>query len=361
LQELTEARLQVGEDTQLEEKIQVLQNSEKIYDNLAASYEAASDSEYSILSSLKGIAQMIDETSSFSQELKDLSTRINEIYYDFEDVCSSIRSSRDNTVFSPGELDEAINRFELINQLKNKHGKSIEELLEYQEELSEKLSLLESIDEVKNSLKAELSRCKEELVAAAENLSNLRMAAAKELESKISYELTQLNFTNAEFSIEFKPCETITHTGMDNVEFMISANRGEALKPLSKIASGGEMSRIMLAFKKIIGDYDQIPTMIFDEIDSGISGITASVVGGKLREIAANHQIICITHLPQIAAYGDYNYKIAKSSDDAMTYTQVTQLSDEEKVHEIARLLGGSNITETTLKSARELIDASVS
>ena len=143
------------------------------------------------------------------------------------------------------------------------------------------------------------------------------------------------------------------------MEFLISTNRGEPLKPLSKIASGGEMSRIMLAFKKITGDYDEIPTMIFDEIDSGISGIAASVVGRKLAEIAANHQIICITHLPQIAAFGHHNYKIEKSADETMTYTTVTALSQQEKAEEIARLLGGANITDTTLKSAQELIAAS--
>ncbi len=143
------------------------------------------------------------------------------------------------------------------------------------------------------------------------------------------------------------------------MEFLISTNRGEPLKPLSKIASGGEMSRIMLAFKKITGDYDEIPTMIFDEIDSGISGITASVVGRKLREIARTHQIICITHLPQIAAFGQHNYKIEKQTDDDATYTTITELQPDEKVQEIARLLGGATITETTLRSAEELIQSS--
>jgi len=164
---------------------------------------------------------------------------------------------------------------------------------------------------------------------------------------------------SGEFSISFRTSETFTEEGIDIVEFLISTNRGEPLKPLSKIASGGEMSRIMLAFKKIIGDYDEIPTMIFDEIDTGISGIAASIVGRKLTEIAEKHQIICITHLPQIAAFGKHNYKIAKSSDDDRTYTTIDALTNEEKTQEIARLLGGTNITETTLESARELINAS--
>ena len=171
--------------------------------------------------------------------------------------------------------------------------------------------------------------------------------------------MQQLNFNDADFRISFSTADSFSAAGTDIVEFMITTNKGESLKPLSKIASGGEMSRIMLAFKKIIGDYDEIPTMIFDEIDSGISGIAASIVGRKLKEIAQNHQIICITHLPQIAAFGEHNYRIEKKSDDKMTFTTVTPLSQEGKTDEIARLLGGANITDTTLQSARELIASS--
>ena len=190
-------------------------------------------------------------------------------------------------------------------------------------------------------------------------LSTARKEAAAQLEQKITKELTQLNFNDARFSISFKRAEHLTSEGFDSVEFLISTNRGEPLKPLSKIASGGEMSRIMLAFKKITGDYDEIPTMIFDEIDSGISGIAASVVGHKLKEIATTHQIICITHLPQIAAFGEHSYKIEKQTDESSTYTTITELTADEKVQEIARLLGGATITDTTLKSAKELIQSS--
>jgi DNA repair protein RecN (Recombination protein N) len=188
----------------------------------------------------------------------------------------------------------------------------------------------------------------------------LRKESAKELEQKILSELNELNFSDAALSINFSRESSYTANGIDKVEFLISANRGEPVKPLAKIASGGEMSRIMLAFKKIIADYDEIATMIFDEIDSGISGIAASVVGRKLCQIAENHQVICITHLPQIAAFGRYNYMIEKDSDDSTTYTTVIQLDKNEKIMEIARLLGGINITEKTLESARELVELSV-
>jgi len=183
---------------------------------------------------------------------------------------------------------------------------------------------------------------------------------AAELETKIQKELVDLNFHDARINISIEPLTAPTAEGMDKVEILISTNKGEPLKPLYKIASGGEMSRIMLAFKNIISSYDMIPTLIFDEIDNGISGITASIVGKKLKEISREHQILCITHLPQIAACGDYNYRIYKESDDKKTFTTVEKLTDNEKVSEIARLLGGTNITETTLQSARELIAGSI-
>lgn len=360
LDELKDASLRPGEDEELEEKISLLQNSEKIYENLAGAYQMSSEDEYSVISALKKISDMVTETAPYSSELEELSERLNELYYDFEDICSSIRDSRDNAVFSPEELDAYISRIETINRLKNKHGKSIVQLLSYQEELEKTLSELENSDEIQEELKKQLSKCENALTASCKKLSAARKQAAEELEKEITQELKQLNFNDAEFSISFTEADTFSPEGTDIAEFMISTNRSEPLKPLSRIASGGEMSRIMLAFKKIVGDYDEIPTMIFDEIDSGISGITASIVGKKLREISENHQIICITHLPQIAAFGEHNYKIQKSSDDKMTYTTVSALSENEKTNEIARLLGGANITDTTLKSAKELIDASV-
>lgn len=359
LQELQNAQLRLGEDDELEEEIALLQNSEKIYESLAGAYHIGSDSEGSALSAIKRISDMLSETASYSQELSELYNRISEVYYEFEDICSSVRDCRDRSVFSPETLDSCIGRFEIINKLKNKHGMSIEELLEYQEKLTERLSHIENLDADKERIEKELATCRKALVIACDRLTEARKAAAVKIENLITAELVQLNFNDAVFSIGFKKSEGFAADGNDIVEFLISTNKGEPLKPLSKIASGGEMSRIMLAFKKIIGDYDEIPTMIFDEIDSGISGIAASVVGKKLSEIAENHQIICITHLPQIAAYGKHNYKIEKHSDETMTYTTVTELSQDQKINEIARLLGGTSITETTLASARELVEAS--
>ena len=357
--ELEAAQLRVGEDDELEDEISLLQNSEKIYDNLSNAYMISCDDEYSVQTALKKVSDLLSETGEFSQELSELSSRMSELYYEFEDACHSIRDCRDRTVFSPEDLDTAIARIEVLNKLKNKHGRSIAELIEYRDELGEKLSRIENSSDIKEKLESKLAECRKALISACNRLSEARKTSAAELETKITSELQQLNFNDADFRISFSTADSFSAAGTDIVEFMITTNKGESLKPLSKIASGGEMSRIMLAFKKIIGDYDEIPTMIFDEIDSGISGIAASIVGRKLKEIAQNHQIICITHLPQIAAFGEHNYRIEKKSDDKMTFTTVTPLSKKGKTDEIARLLGGANITDTTLQSARELIASS--
>ena len=359
LDEIRKAELVPGEDDELAERISLLQNSEKIYENLAGSYEIINGEEYSSLSGLKRSLDMLSEISNYSSNIAEVHQQLADAYYQIEELSSEIRDIRDRTVFSPEDLNQAISRADLLDKLKNKYGLSIDGLISYADELEEKLSFVENIDEMKKELTELLDRCESDLKDACIELTELRKSAAAELEEKILTELAELNFKDAQLSIEFSTAPDYSDNGTDIVEFMISTNRGEQLKPLSKIASGGEMSRIMLAFKKIVGDYDEIPTLIFDEIDAGISGITASIVGKKLMQIATNHQVICITHLPQIAAFGSHNYKIAKESDESSTYTTVLHLREDEKIQEIARLLGGINITETTLQSAKELIDAS--
>ena len=360
LDEIRKAALIPGEDSELEEKIALLQNSEKIYENLAGSYEIINGEEYSSLTALKKSMDMLSDISNYSSNIAELHQQLSDAYYQIEELSSEIRTMRDKTVFSPEELNHAIARMDLLDNLKKKYNLSIEGLIEYAEDLEEKLSFVENLDEMKKDLTELQQKCESDLKNACSELTSLRKAAAAELEVKILAELSELNFKDAQLSIEFTSAPEYTDNGTDVVEFMISTNKGENLKPLSKIASGGEMSRIMLAFKKIVGDYDEIPTLIFDEIDAGISGITASIVGRKLMQIADSHQVICITHLPQIAAFGHHNYKIAKESDESSTYTTVLHLRQDEKVQEIARLLGGINITETTLQSAKELIEASV-
>lgn len=359
LDEIEAAHLTEGEDELLAERISVLENSEKIYQNLSAAYEMAYDGSPSAQSLLDRISGELSGISQYSEALDSLSRRISDIYYSLEDAAREIRQQREKIVFSPQELDDAIARMETIEGLKRKYGGSISAVLGFAEQLSRDLEEAENFDGLKLDLESRLAEVTEKLRLACQRLTALRRGSAAELTDKIIEQLKDLNFGNSELKIEFSPLPDFTENGMDQVLFLISTNKGEPLKPLSKIASGGEMSRIMLAFKKIVADYDGIPTLIFDEIDTGISGVTASIVGRKLREIAANHQIICITHLPQIAACGHRNYRIEKSTDEVSTHTAITPLDDDAAVSEIARLLGGANITDTTLQSARELLAAS--
>ncbi|WP_312650314.1 DNA repair protein RecN [Aminipila sp.] len=361
LNEINSAKLSIGEDVILEEEILSLQNSEKIYGNLSNAYETIYGDSPSVLEALTKIQNQLQEIAQYSRPVSDLLSDFDDAYYKLEDISREIRNIRDDITFAPDELDMAISRMDTIDKLKIKFGGSIEKVLAYGEQLENDLSLIENIDEAKGNLTHALSVCEEQLKLTSERLSTLRKASAIELQSKIKEQLLELSFNSSEFEISFSNNPSgYTVSGTDVVEFLLSTNRGEPLKPLAKIASGGEMSRIMLAFKKIISDYDDISTMIFDEIDAGISGIAASVVGKKLKEIAQNHQVICITHLPQITACGSHNFKIVKHSDEKATYTTVVPLSKEEKVQEIARLLGGLNITESTLKNAEELIEASI-
>ncbi len=357
--EIEKAHLLPGEDESLQERISLLQNSEKIYDNINKAYQVMYEETPSVMEGLNMSIKSIEEISSFSGKISALSEEFSDIYYRLEDICRQLGDLRGSITFSPEELDEAILRMDLIENLKKKYGSSIEEILAYQEKLQKQLSIAENMDEEKRRLMLNLKEAKQQLIESCSLLSEKRKAKALELETAIQTELIDLNFKDAQVKISVDQLSEPTESGMDKVEIFITTNRGESLKPLAKIVSGGEMSRIMLAFKNIISSYDMIPTLIFDEIDNGISGITASIVGKKLREISKSHQIICITHLPQIAACGDNNYKIYKDSDDTSTFTHVESLSSQQKVEEIARLLGGTSITQSTINTARELIEGS--
>lgn len=356
--EIDNADLKPGEDVTLEERISILQNSEKIFAGIETAYNNLREGSSSALTNLGNGLHALQEISAFSREISELTDEFADLFYRLEDISSSLRSIREDITFSPDELDAAIARLDLIDKLKKKYGHTIEEILDYREKISTELDQIENYDEVKAALEKQTEAAYADLQAKATALSAVRKASAAELGQSIEKELHDLNFSSAKLSIDFQTPDNILPNGNDIVEILISTNKGEPLKPLVKTASGGEISRIMLAIKNITGTYDRIPTMIFDEIDAGISGITASIVGRKLREIAENHQVICITHLPQIAATGDANYRIHKESDEESTYTKVNRLEDAEVIDEIARLLGGENITETTRLSAKELIES---
>ncbi len=357
--EIDKAEPLPGEDDALADKISILQNSEKIYENIERTYTMLFEENPSVLDGLGVGLHALESIASYSKEIDALSQDFSDLYYRLQDIGRSLGSMREQTVFSPAELDAAIARMDTLDNLKKKYGDTIEEVLAYRDRIAAELDVIENFDDQKKQLEAEALDAKHQLEAACQVLTQIRQRTAAELAQKMEAELIGLNFTDAKVQIAFRPLSAPGENGADSVEILISTNKGEPLKPLAKTASGGEMSRIMLAIKNIISSYDRIPTLIFDEIDNGISGITASIVGQKLKEIAQSHQIICITHLPQIAACGKHNYRIFKQSDSEKTFTTVEALTEEEKVREIARLLGGSTITETTLQSARELIAGS--
>lgn len=363
LSEINQVSPYPGEDEELSQKLTLLQNSEKIFNNLSNIYQVIYEASPSVADAIGKSLILMQEISNFSNDINHFNEELSDIYYKTEDLSSEIRRYIDSISFSPEVLDETVQRINILDTLKRKYGGTIEAILNYKEKIARELENIENIDMIHDKLTSELTENEAALNEASRKLTTIRKKIAKDIEKKVNEELKELNFKDTYFSVQFYDVENekiiYTPDGIDRIEFLITTNKGEIPKPLSKIASGGEISRIMLAFKKIIADFDYIPTMIFDEIDVGISGITASVVGKKLLDISKNHQIICITHLPQIAAFGDNHYKIDKENVNDLTITTVRPLSHEERISEIARLLGGINVTDTTIKSAEELISLS--
>ena len=354
--EIDKAMLKPGEDEELESRIEILKNSGKIYEGLETAYAALS-SDGAALDLMGPALRSLEDIGRYSAHLKDAASEYTDIYYRLQDLSRELIGMRDSVSFSQEELDEAMARKDLIDNLKKKYSGSVEDILEYRKELESKILTIENFGEQKAALEKQLLSERRSLLEACTLLTEARKKSAAELSEASLKELQDLNFKDAQIDIAVTPLDQPQEDGMDKVEILISANKGEPLKPLYKVASGGEISRIMLAFKNVISSYDSIPTLIFDEIDNGISGITASIVASKLLEISRGHQIVCITHLPQIAAAGEHNYRIYKESGDSSTFTHVEVLDEESKVAEIARLMGGAAVTENTLKSARELIE----
>ncbi len=355
--EISEANLVPGEDAKLEDTIVEMQHREEIYSALALAYNNARETEYNAADAIMNVVRDVKQASHLSKDAAMFEDEFSDIYYRFDDLCSRLREARDNCTISTAALDEANDRLYLIRQMKKKYGDTIEAILEHKENLEKELRQLQSLESDIESVALEKKTVESLLEEESLRLTNLRRTSASTLENKIQQELFNLNFSDVLVSVDFKEKKEYSPDGRDDVEFLISTNKGERLKPLNKIASGGEMSRIMLAFKMIIADFDNIPTMIFDEIDAGISGETAVLVGKAIKQLGETRQVITITHLPQIAAYGDHNYRISKTSDDSSTYTTITQLSDHEKAGEVARLIAGLNISDLTLQNAMEMID----
>ena len=355
LAEITSADIKPGEDEALEDSIRIMENGERLYEAVSNAHMELYDAEYSADSTLGNAIRSLEAVRGISPDIDKVLQRVYDVYYELDDMNSELRNARESVNFSQRELDTNIERLETINKLKRKYGGSIEKVLEYARKAENSLSDIENADEKMRELEDNIKSSKELFDHRAEGLSKMRHTAAERLEKLVDNELSELNFSNAHFKVFFTKTNS-SALGTDGVEFLIATNRGEVPKALAKIASGGELSRIMLALKSIIGDLDEIPTMIFDEIDTGISGATAAVVGDKLVSIAKNHQVICITHLPQIASRGESHYRIEKVSDEISTHTTVVPLSEEERIEELARLLSGTVITDTARMQAKELL-----
>ncbi len=355
-EEIEGAALKPGEEEDLTERASVLRNSEKIAEAAAVCGQLLSDPDHGALQQMEEARSKLDGIRTLTRDLEEWSGRLESLCLDLEDLTSQIDRLADQVQYEPGELDWVINRLAEIDGLKKKYGGTIEAVLARGERARTLLERAAVFGPEKARLEQASKEALRDLRERADALSEKRRASAEALSQAVERELRELNFQDARFTADIRRASAISRTGQDTCEFMISTNRGEPLKPLAKTASGGEISRVMLAIKTVTAASGGPEALIFDEVDQGISGITASVVARKLRKIAAGRQVICITHLPQIAAAADHSYRIYKDTDEQATYTHVEALDGNDQAREIARLLGGDQVTETTLSSARELI-----
>ncbi len=358
LDELEKAKLSdPNEDKAIDESLSTLKNTEKIYTAINDSFLALYKGNSSAYENLSTAIHALENIPERSPKFKSLLNNITSIQANIEEASDVLRELSQKYSYSPTELNSKEARSSELTHLKNKYMRPLSEIIQFKEQLQEKLDSSQQIDAEIKSKEGNLAELKSSLIETAQKLSTARLKAAKILVSKIEDELKELNFTNPKITLSHTSLSKYSQNGNDSIEFLISTNVGQAPKPLAKIVSGGEASRIMLAIKKVLLEVENIPIIIFDEIDSGISGKTASIVGKKLHEISRDKQVICITHSPQIAAFGDYNYLISKSSDDSNTYTNAKKLNSDEKINEIAKLIGGIHITENNVISAKELVE----
>ncbi|MBE7065269.1 MAG: DNA repair protein RecN [Ruminococcaceae bacterium] len=366
IEEIKSAEFKIGEEEELEDRRKVLANAEDISVCLNGTYARLTESDGmhgSVCDALYDIQSDFEKISEYSEKYSELLEKINDAVYALEDVTSVLRREKDEDLYNKEEADEIDERLELIFKLKRKYGATIKEILKFCDEAAEKLSAIEnSAERYDAALKERASVC-EILKDLCEDLNFMRAKAALILESNISGELSDMDMSKVKFKakIDYENTDdgeeiSFGKNGLDSVEFLVSTNPGEPPRPLAKIASGGELSRIMLAIKCVLAEIDNTPTLIFDEIDTGISGQTAISVGTKFKKLSKNHQVICVTHLAQIAAIANHNIFVSKVSLDEQTRTSVKVLNGDEKVLEICRLLDGGEITETTIGHAKELI-----
>lgn len=360
IEEIDNAKLSKEEEEEIAKEYDKLSNIKEIELNISEALNILQSKEYegfSIIDAINKVISLIGGIKNFDIEIKKYYESFTNIGFELQDLSGDLRYYLDNIAVDEERLVFLEERLDTINKLKKKYGNNIDEIIAYRNGIYEKFQILLNNEKEISQIKNEIENIEKMLEVKCEELSNKRKEIASILEESLSGELKQLNMSNVLFKVSFKKYNHFTPEGFDNVEFLISTNPGEDLKPLSKIVSGGEMSRIMLAFKSILAEYDKIPCLIFDEIDTGISGRTAQVVGEKIVNISKEHQIICVSHLPQIAALADTHFSIYKNIHGSRTVTQIKKLSFEERIEELSRLLGGVNLTDTTKMHAKEMLD----
>ena len=355
IKEIEDARLEVGEDKDLQERLQFLNNAEKIYQAISYCEQLLSDSADSCINELQQSSSYLSAVSGF-ENIDDCKNRLDSARLEIEDIYQTLLDIKGDAEFDEEEYERLDRRHDLIKSLIKKYGGSIEKTLDYLEQAK---AQLDELDDSANLI-AKLEQDKKELLArlknSADNLTETRQKVAQDISIKITKELHELGMKSSLFETKFKKLDEIGYNGQDDVEFVFSANKGQELKSLSKTASGGELSRFMLAVKNIFLSIGSAETLIFDEIDAGISGETGNIVGQKLHKITDFAQVICITHLPQVACYGDDFYYVSKKEDDKSTQTNVKHLEGDEVVSGIARLIAGDNISDIALSHAREMV-----
>ena len=355
--EIEKAGLEPGEDEALEERRKLLQNAEKLSDGLDEATECLyggedTDGAAGLLSQAeRALARLSRYTDAFGE----LQEKVADLMYRVQDAAEEVRDARQELSYSADELEQIESRLDTIHKLRRKYGVTCVDILAYLEKAKQELDEIEFSDDYVQRLEGKLQKAEAAAWDAALCLRKSRLAAAQMLSGRILTELAQLDMPRVQFQCNFEELP-LSANGADAVAFYMSANAGEALKPMSKVASGGELARIMLAMKNVLAEKDQVNTLIFDEVDTGVSGRAAQRVAEKLKSVAGHKQVLCVTHLPQLAALADTHLLIAKQVRDGRTYTSVTPLDREGRKRELARIIGGTNITETTLKSAEEML-----
>jgi DNA repair protein RecN (Recombination protein N) len=356
LSEIQQADLKINEDEILLEEKKQLSNFERIYEAIQASYNALQGEQKGLDWVSLAMGQM-EDAAGLSENYKALAESVSNGYYLLEDAAQLLRTELDNLEYNPGRLNEIEERLNEINQLKRKYGNSIPAIVEYGAKIEEELETLQNKETYIDQLQKELVSLKKDLMVEGNELTNLRKELAKNLTNAIHSELQELYMQKTVFEVNFNSGENfISKTGLDVVGFFITTNPGEPLKPLSKIASGGEISRIMLALKSIFSKHQEVTSIIFDEVDTGVSGRVAQAIAEKIHKVSSDSQVLCISHLPQVAAMADTHLYIAKATKDGRTKTKVTPLTEEEKIGEIGRMISGAEITDLTREHAKELL-----